>query len=180
MSRRKGDWLQTYTGKCFYYDDPRPSDITIEDIAHALSQINRFCGHTRKPYSVAEHSVRGSLIVPAHLAYDFLMHDSPESVCQDLPRPLKYLPGMEVYRDYERRVAEVIAKKFKLRFPEPAEVKYADRVMLLTEQRDLLGQQAKPWEATAIPLKGIIRPWSAKKAEKEFLLRFEELKGRKN
>ena len=31
--------------------------LTIQHIAHGLSQVNRFCGQTRYPYSVAQHSI---------------------------------------------------------------------------------------------------------------------------
>ena len=51
------DWIQTYSGKKFYPLDPRPEDIDIRDIAHALSLNCRFNGHCRCFYSVAEHSV---------------------------------------------------------------------------------------------------------------------------
>ena len=50
-------WIQTFTGKRMYPLDPKPEDICIEDIAHALSNICRFTGHTKKFYSVGEHSI---------------------------------------------------------------------------------------------------------------------------
>lgn len=57
MTQRRGDFICTYTGRKFYPLDPRPEDVCIEDIAHALALVNRFGGHTRVPYSVAQHSV---------------------------------------------------------------------------------------------------------------------------
>lgn len=36
---RIGDWMQTYTGRQFWPIDPRPEEIEIEDIAHALSMM---------------------------------------------------------------------------------------------------------------------------------------------
>lgn len=33
----RGSWIQTYKGIDFYPFDPRPEDVDIEDIAHALS-----------------------------------------------------------------------------------------------------------------------------------------------
>ncbi len=53
----RGDWMQTATGRQFWPMDPRPHEVFIEDIAHALSMICRFGGHCRRFYSVAEHSV---------------------------------------------------------------------------------------------------------------------------
>ncbi len=52
-SNRKGEWIQTYTGKQFWPLDPRPEDIDIEDIAHALALTCRFNGHCDYFYSVA-------------------------------------------------------------------------------------------------------------------------------
>src|SRR5690606_23156115 len=42
----RGPWIQTYTGRRFYVTAPRPEDVCIEDVAHALSNICRFTGHT--------------------------------------------------------------------------------------------------------------------------------------
>lgn len=55
MSRNwyDGDWIQTYTNKQFWPLDPRPEDVCIEDIAHALSLQCRFTGHVREFYSTA-------------------------------------------------------------------------------------------------------------------------------
>lgn len=61
--RRRGNWMQSYTGVQVFPLDPRIEDFRIEDIAHALACQNRFAGHTREPYSVGEHSVRASLAV---------------------------------------------------------------------------------------------------------------------
>ena len=47
---RSGAWMQTPSGGRFYPLDPRPEDFGIRDIAHALANINRFTGHTCRPY----------------------------------------------------------------------------------------------------------------------------------
>jgi hypothetical protein len=63
----RGDWIQTATGRPFWPIDPRPEDIDIEDIAHALSMLCRFGGHCLRFYSVAEHSVLLSqYVAPEH------------------------------------------------------------------------------------------------------------------
>ena len=64
VSARKGDWMQTYTGRQFWPIDPRANEVHIEDIAHALSMMCRYNGHCRTFYSVAEHSVLVSQHVP--------------------------------------------------------------------------------------------------------------------
>ncbi len=54
---RQGDWVQTYTGRAFWPFDPRPEEVDIADIAHALSMQCRYAGHCSHFYSVGEHSV---------------------------------------------------------------------------------------------------------------------------
>ena len=49
-------WSQTFTGKAFFYDDLSSNEIDVVDIAHHLSQINRYGGACFFPYSVAQHS----------------------------------------------------------------------------------------------------------------------------
>ena len=60
LAERYGDWQQTYTGVKFHPLDPRPEDFKLEDIAHALSMLCRFNGHSKYFYSVAQHSVLAS------------------------------------------------------------------------------------------------------------------------
>jgi hypothetical protein len=50
--------IQTRTGKMFNIKHPDPDMIDLRDIAAALAKTNRFGGHTREPYSVAQHCVR--------------------------------------------------------------------------------------------------------------------------
>ena len=94
MSERVGDWIQTMSGVIFYPLDPRPEEIRIEDIAHALSHQCRFAGHCREFYSVAEHSVRVSRELPQEFMLWGLLHDASEAYLVDLPRPIKRWSAM--------------------------------------------------------------------------------------
>ena len=47
-------WIITSTGRKFYHLAPTPDMISIEDIAHALSQLCRWTGHTRYHYCPTE------------------------------------------------------------------------------------------------------------------------------
>lgn len=173
---RYGDWLQTYSGVQFWPLDPRPEEIRIEDIAHALSNQCRFSGHVSAHYSVAEHCVRVSRIVPALDALWGLLHDAAEAYLVDLPRPLKRLPGFAAYRDAESEIMVAVCSKFGLPM-EPASVRLADAVLLATEARDLMGPRPAPWMAMPEPLVERIEPWGAAFAEAAFLARFIELRG---
>ena len=137
------NYIQTLSGKKFDYINATADDIDIEDIATALSNICRFSGHLPEFYSVAQHSVLCSQIVPAEFAFEALMHDAAEAYCQDIPSPLKML--LPDYRRIESRVDGLIRTKFDIpQLPSPV-VKYADRVMLATERRDLELDDSEPW-----------------------------------
>lgn len=47
---RNGYFMHTWSGRKFFPLDPRPDEISINDIAHALSNQCRFNGHTTKFY----------------------------------------------------------------------------------------------------------------------------------
>lgn len=67
-------------------------DFDIRTIAGHLAKINRFCGATRFPLSVATHSVVVSYLCPPELALTGLLHDISESFAiGDMIRPLKEL-----------------------------------------------------------------------------------------
>jgi hypothetical protein len=86
-------YILTATGKKFWFDDPQPEQVCIEDIAWALSNLCRYTGHCRWFYSIAQHSVGASFIVPARFALEALLHDAAEAYITDLNAPLKYMPG---------------------------------------------------------------------------------------
>jgi 5'-deoxynucleotidase YfbR-like HD superfamily hydrolase len=123
--------------------------------------------------SVAEHSYRVSYIVPEEHALWGLMHDAGECYCVDVPRPLKHLAGMESYRAHEKRVMSAICSWFNMDPTEPPEVKAADNIMLVTEQRDLLANSIPDFNIE--PLVEEIKPVSSKTAEEMFLCRFNHL-----
>lgn len=47
----------TATGRRFYFMTHTPEDICLDDIAIALSRLCRYTGHTKRMYSVLEHSI---------------------------------------------------------------------------------------------------------------------------
>lgn len=139
--RDPNGWVQTYTGRPFWPADPRPGDIHILDIAHALSQCNRFTGQTSFPISVARHSVNVSRVA-SHLAAPGdklncarhgLLHDASEAYLSDVNRILKITPMFAEYRRAEKRLQDMILTYFGLSTEEPPEVKEADAICLRVE-----------------------------------------------
>lgn len=170
-------WFQTNSGLAFHHLNPKQEDIRIEDIAHALSMTCRFGGHVNSFYSVAQHSVMVSVIVPQEYALQALLHDAPEAYIGDMVNPLKC--EMPEFRKLEKEIWQVIAKKFSLPVTLHESVKKADLVALATERRDLMGRSPLPWkidEAQVEPNPGwIIHPQPPAVAKENFLLRYREL-----
>jgi hypothetical protein len=176
MSERIGDWIQTYTGRQFWPLDPRPDEIDILDIAHSLSNQCRYSGHVETFYSVAEHSVHVSHIVPPEDALWGLLHDASEAYLVDLPRPLKRHSEMGyLYRGIEAQLMLNVCARYGLDIIEPPSVKHADNVLLSTEKRDLMKIPPKAWVETEPPLDMRIVPWTPLVAKERFLARYRGL-----
>lgn len=129
--------IQLHSGGYINLLHPKPEDIHIGDIAHALSNICRFNGQTSHFYSVAQHSVLTSILVEdKSLALSALMHDAAEAYIGDVTSPLKKL--LPEYRKIEANLESVIAERFGLSKTKPAAVTKADLIALVTEKRDLM------------------------------------------
>lgn len=170
---RVGGWFLTYTGKQFWPLSARIEDLDIIDIAHGLSNVCRFGGHVNRFYSVAQHSVIVSHLVPTQYALDGLMHDATEAYMGDIVRPLKY--QLPQYLEAEKNLERLVAIRYDLAFPKLPEVQIADDVALMTERRDLLIHTDHVWSVQAEPHPMTIEPQTPEQAEESFLFRFNEL-----
>jgi len=164
----------------------RPEDICIEDIAHHLALINRFNGATKRPISVAQHSV-----YVARLCWDLswetqlqaLLHDATEAYLGDITKWLKNTPMFAAYRGLEFVTQDIIFKKFNCQIAMlPDAVVEADRLMVRFEASrgmkhaldvpdHLKNKYGLPTEEEKQRV-GKWQPWSWKVSEDLFLAKF--------
>lgn len=104
--------FRTYSGRQFDFSNLSKDDIVIEDIAHGLSMIPRFGGHSKVNYSVARHSLIVALLTPDPYKLHALLYDASKAYLGDMIKPLKMLPGLEGYRSLEKDLQELIYEKF--------------------------------------------------------------------
>jgi hypothetical protein len=128
--------ITTLSGKFFDILKPEEYEFDIEEIATALSNLCRYTGHVNRFYSVAEHSVLVSRIVPERLALAGLLHDASEAYLGDVSSPLKAL--LPEYKTIERRVQAAIARAYNLgeSFDHPA-IHEADKRMYWQERQSV-------------------------------------------
>ena len=177
MNEYDGKWRSTYTGKQFHFLDPQPDEICIEDIAHALSLTCRFGGACKQFYSVADHSIRVSEIVPEEYKLLALLHDGAEAYLADIVRPMKNsLPG---FKEMENVILVAIFDKFIPFWIDDKHeiygtIKEADNIILATEARDLMTNM-NDWASLPQPLPDKIKPMSSRAAEVLFLMMFADM-----
>lgn len=100
-----GQWIDPLSGNL-----PCPM---VEDIAHALSHLCRFAGHTKTFWSVAHHCLACYHVAPDAARRFALFHDAAEAYIGDWPRPVKHrIAGL---REAEERIVCRIYTAFGVR-----------------------------------------------------------------
>jgi uncharacterized protein len=189
-------WQRMLSGRRLDLLDPSPLDIEIADIAHGLARVARWNGQTRGAhiFSVAQHTLLVEAVMRAaapriddRVRLAALLHDAPEYVIGDMISPFKAVLGGD-YKAVEKRLLAAIHVRFGLPPVLGAEIekqiKAADRGAAFleatalagfsdSEARRLFGRDPDLPEAVR---QDYLTPWSAAKAEKRFLARFNALK----
>jgi hypothetical protein len=176
----RDDWIQTYSGRAVAPAALTPDDVCVADIAHALSMQCRFTGHCKSFYSVAEHSLEVSHLLARNgeekHSFWGLMHDASEAYLVDVAAPMKHTPDFDAFRQVERRIMDVICRKFGMRKGEPARVKWADKAMLATEAAQLMAPLHPEWKNLVPPLDNhTIIAFAPAEAESAFLREFHRM-----
>lgn len=179
---RDTPWILTASGARFHLAEPMPQEFRVEDMASALSRICRFNGHIddeRWPdhaYSVAQHSVYVMEAVehPASKLWA-LLHDGPEAYYGDMISPLKSL-----HPDYSARedhAAAMMRRALGIPYDDSvaADVKRADRLLLILESAALTKTPSELWDVpmsanlTIWDLDPDFRLWGVAEARERFL-----------
>jgi uncharacterized protein len=173
----RGPALNTFGGRDFYPLRPSADEVSLIEIAHALGTTSRYTGHCLF-YSVAEHSVLVSHMVPEQDAMAGLMHDAPEAYLADLSRPVKRALGRHnSYFQIEEDVWFVIAERFGISEELPKSVKEADLAICGLE-REVLHPDAPEWDIPfPIPRNITIHALPPHAAPYAFLRRYCDLTG---
>ncbi len=190
-------WQRMLSGRRLDLLDPSPLDIEIEDIAHGLARVARWNGQTHGAhiFSVAQHTLLVEAVlrqqtprVDHRIRLAAMLHDAPEYVIGDMISPFKAVIGGS-YKVVEKRLLSAIHIRFGLPAVLPAEIEaqikaadmgaaYLEATHLAgfaqAEARRLFGRDPKLPAATE---KDYVTPWSAGRAEKQFLARFKALLG---
>jgi 5'-deoxynucleotidase YfbR-like HD superfamily hydrolase len=190
-------WQRMLSGRRLDLLNPSPSDIEIADIAHGLARVARWNGQTSGThiFSVAQHTLLVEAVMRAQapradasLRLAALLHDAPEYVIGDMISPFKSVLGGG-YKAVEKRLLAAIHIRFGLPPVLAAEItqliKAADRGAAYleatelagfaqAEARRLFGRDPGLPEATE---RDYLTPWTAARAAKRFLARFEAVFG---
>lgn len=174
----RGPWQQTASGHEFFINDPDPDDVTLSDIATALSNQCRYNGHVREFYSVAQHSTMIAAWMledgyPLQVALMALHHDSAEAYTGDIIAQMKWM--MPEFKTIEESVDAVIYKALGMNPPSEwikDEIKEYDFIALATEVRDILEPNRSPysWGALPAPRKERLIPWHPTHARRVFMM----------
>lgn len=187
-------WIQTANGRRFYYDDMRPEQFFIDDIAAGLSRNCRYNGQLKNTpeledeiYSVAQHSVyvyrllKLNTEAPDRALPWALLHDGPEGYLTDMPSPQKAL--CPDYQEMEGAAEESFLTTYTIPYDEEVHrwVKWADIQLLWMESQEMCAIPCELWDDPGNPIMSIreLDPdfyyWRPKKAKQEYLAAFEEI-----
>jgi 5'-deoxynucleotidase YfbR-like HD superfamily hydrolase len=180
-------WMQLVNGGAYVFGegDHDLNGFTVEHVAIALSQINRYTGHSRFPYSVAQHSVFVSKLLDfdPRLAMLGLAHDAHEAIIGDISTPLKQqiraAGAGHVLEKLEADADAIMFRLFGVAAPaagfETEAVKRADLVALATEYRDIMAKR-HDWNLLYAPHPAKLKAQSASCAAMLFMRRYRQLK----
>ena len=182
-------WMETFTGVRFELSNPKPEDVRIEDIAHALALQGRFNGHSSFFWSVAQHSLLVADYLDKRNRTDRivmlgLLHDAAEAYIGDVTSPVKAMCSH--VRELEAKVMAAVYEGLKIEPPNEHEykwVKEADMAIITMEAGVVMHSRGEWWglpevaESIWIEHSESIYPEAMDIIEMTFLKEYYRLKG---
>lgn len=167
--------VRTYSGNDVDLLNPDPRTIAIEDIAHHLAKLDRYNGASHFPYSVGQHSLLVSDLLPKQLKLTGLLHDATEAYLGDVVSPLKAL--LPEYRKIESNVYQAVCKAFSIPYPRSKCIKQADRAIMAVEMEQVVmwPDLSKRPDLPPAPENVKITPMRWQDVKEAFLERFRSL-----
>lgn len=182
--------IRTPLGNRINLLDLKPADISLDDCAQGLSRICRYNNFSKDFYSVAQHSILVSEWIKEkdgspELQMHGLLHDTPESYSPvgDVCSPIKPCVALFSIKSQkivnvpqlESEIIKTIYKALGIRMYNmyPPIVSLADKVLLNTELRDIMGTEH---DSKLTWSKKIIANEDLKRVKEEFISKFKELK----
>lgn len=184
VKKPKRGKMYAHSGAIVYPGDGVP---TVEDMAISLMREGRYAGAGVRWYPVGLHTFVVCDLLPDHLKFHGLVHDTPECVTGDLPKPIK----TDAIEEFEKKVMKKFYKLvFKVAYPtkvERIEVKAADtrakhgechtvgtRILRTIYPVDIDAQYLTQQYAKKYPVDDLVL--ADGKAVKEFIRRYHEYK----
>jgi hypothetical protein len=193
MSREH--WIQTASGKRFFYDDVTPQQFDVEDMAAGLSRLCRYNGQLKdgpeledEIYCIAQHSVYVYWFLRDHVpncpeeALPWaLLHDAVEGYYTDMPSPQKAMNPE--YKAQEAWAEKMFLHAYGIPYNEEIHdfVKYSDIQILWAESQEMCAIPSDLWDIPGLPETSLrtLDPdfyyWRPKKARAEYMKAYAEI-----
>lgn len=159
-------WCELGDGTAYYFGaEPEQLADMIEpkSISWALGRMCRYNGHTKRHYSVAEHTCvmadyhekRGG---SPQECLTILHHDDSEGLAlPDLIRPVKHkMPAFKVLEDRQDKAVSI---RFGTMFPFPAWLKDLDTRILKDERQQVMRPSKNKWGTDDLEALGVKLWW---------------------
>ena len=165
--------MNTFSGKKFDPMHMNSEDVSLEDLAHALSLLCRGGGHLKYFYSIGQHSINCMKEARARgwskrVQLACLLHDASEAYIADIIRPVK--AHLSNYLEIESSIMNVIFERFglaDLSEEENAMWKQIDDEMMNFELKNLMkGEEYRNTDNLSSVPAVAERPW--REVEGEF------------
>lgn len=147
--------METFTGVVVQLLNPTAEHIVIEDIAHHLSLMPRYCGATKHSWTVAQHTMLCMRLFydltanekPDNQETGLLLHDAPEAYIHDLTSGIKSILK-ELYHPLEQKFEQAIQERFdySLTASDIDTIKWIDIIALRAESMILLKSRGDNWQ----------------------------------